>query len=165
MRSMSRINDDNCNCPLARAMEVLGEGWTLLVLREAFLGTRQFKDFERELGVARNILSTRLKKLVELGLLQRAPSPDDRRVVEYRLTDCARALLPVLVGLSQWAGEWLCDPAHPVRFTERSSGKEVQSVQVLSQAGEPLQARDVIMRASADANPAILARYRRLESA
>ena len=73
-----------------------------MVLREAFLGTRHFNDFERQLGVARNILSDRLKKLVEADVLKREASTADRRVVEYRLTEAGKALAPVLISLAQW---------------------------------------------------------------
>jgi DNA-binding HxlR family transcriptional regulator len=156
--------ESNKNCPLAAAMSVLGEGWTLLVLREAFLGTRQFKDFERELGIARNILSNRLRKLVDQGLLHRVPAQNDRRVVEYRLTDASRALLPSLVALSQWAGEWLCQPKHPVRFIDSASETEVAPVRVCNQQGEALEPHQLRMAANSEtASAAMLERYQSLE--
>ncbi len=149
------------NCPLARSMEILGEGWTLLVLREAFLGTRQFKDFERELGLARNILSARLKKLVEFGLLDRLPSQTDRRVVEYRLSRAGLALFPALVALSQWGGRWLCGAGSPVRFIERANGADIAPVEVRAVDGRVLGIEDVAMVAGPDADQALAERYER----
>src|SRR6056297_2935760 len=124
MSSMTQNNVFKCNCPLARVTEVIGEPWTLMVLREAFLGTRHFNDFERELGIARNILSARLRKLVDVGMLERVQCPADRRAYEYRLTEAGRDLMPVLVGLIQWAGRWLCAGESATRFVERDTGRE-----------------------------------------
>ncbi|MCP1677104.1 DNA-binding HxlR family transcriptional regulator [Natronocella acetinitrilica] len=147
------------NCPLARAMEILGEGWTLLVLREAFLGTRRFNDFERELGIARNVLTVRLRKLVDAGIFDRVPSAEDRRVVEYRLSRAGRELVPVLVSISQWSMTWLCDQQVPVRFVDRASGEEIPPVQVRNRLGEVLGARDIVMLPGPGADAAVKRRY------
>lgn len=159
---MSKSDVSQGNCPIARVMELLGEGWTLLILREAFLGTRRFNDFERELGVARNILSIRLKKLVEAGLLERKPSASDRRVVEYRLSDTGKSLFPVLVALTQWAGQCLCDDSEPVRFIERASGDEIAPVTVHNRKGEPLGLHDIAMVAGPGADKQLRERYERV---
>jgi DNA-binding HxlR family transcriptional regulator len=90
------------NCSIARTVAVLGERWTLIILRQAFLGARRFEDFQRGTGVARNILSDRLRSLVEHDVLRRLPYQDHPPRSEYRLTAKGRDLYPVLVALMQW---------------------------------------------------------------
>lgn len=90
------------NCSIARTLEVVGERWTLLVLRECFLGTARFDDFQRRLGVARNVLQTRLERLVEEDVLERVPYQERPPRYEYLLTAEGRELLPVLISLLQW---------------------------------------------------------------
>jgi len=158
---MTQNNVFKCNCPLARVTEVIGEPWTLMVLREAFLGTRHFNAFERELGIARNVLSVRLKKLVDLDLLDRVRSESDKRVVKYRLTDASRDLLPVLVGLAQWSGKWLCDGRSATRFVERETGREIPRIAVRGMDGRELEAREVAMAPGPDADPDLFARFER----
>lgn len=157
---MTRFNAFQTNCPIAKVTELLGEGWTLLIVREAFLGTRTFNGFERQLGIARNILATRLKKLVEAGLLVRRASPTDGRVVEYRLSPAGRALYPVLIGLTQWAAEHLCGDDCSLRFVERASGSDIARLEVHSQDGRVLGARDIAMVAGPDADEALQKRLK-----
>lgn len=146
------------NCPIARVTALLGDGWSLMIVREAFLGSRRFNDFERRLGIARNILSDRLRKLVEADLLARRSSETDRRVVEYRLTAAGRELFTVLIALSQWSETHLGDCSHSVRYVERATGREIQRVKVLSADGRELQAGDMAMLPGPDADPALEAR-------
>jgi len=149
---MTRANVFQSNCPIARVTELIGEGWTLMVLREAFLGTRHFNEFERELGIARNILADRLKKLVEAGLMERTASTTDRRAVEYRLSRSGKALFPVLIGLTQWASEYLCEGEAAIRFVERQTGRDIAPLSVLSADGHPLKLADIAMVAGPDAD-------------
>ncbi len=93
-------------CSLTAALEVVGERWSFLILRGAFNGLGHFEQFQSALGIARNILANRLSRLVENGLMQRLPCADDRRKVEYRLTDKGAALLPAVVALRQWGERW-----------------------------------------------------------
>src|SRR3954462_2300232 len=90
------------SCSIARAMEVLGEGWTFLILRECFYGVRRFSDMHRNLGIARNILSTRLHSLVAAGVLERVPYQEDPPRFEYRLTEAGRDLYPSIIALMRW---------------------------------------------------------------
>lgn len=152
---MTRTNVFQSNCPIARVTELIGEGWTLMVLREAFLGTRHFNAFERNLGIARNILADRLKKLVEAGLMERNASQTDRRSFEYRLSRSGRALFPVLIGLTQWACEHLCDGERAIRFVERDTGQEIAPLRVLGADGRVLKATDIAMIPGPDADPAL----------
>jgi DNA-binding HxlR family transcriptional regulator len=134
------------NCSIRRTLDVVGEKWTLLVLRESFYGTRRFDDFARALGCARNILSTRLATLVEEELLERRPyrEPGHRTRVEYRLTEKGHELFPVLVALLQWGDRWEGDPEGPaVELRHRDCG-ELVGVTLGCAAGHGrLTARDV----------------------
>lgn len=99
------------DCSVARALEVVGERWTLLILRDAFLGVRRFDDFQRSLGVARNVLNARLQRLVEHGLLERRRYQERPERFEYRLTEMGLDLLPVIEALMRWGDRWLPSPA------------------------------------------------------
>ncbi|MEN1729326.1 MAG: helix-turn-helix domain-containing protein [Pseudomonadota bacterium] len=133
-------------CPIESISSLIGESWTLLILREAFAGRTQFKIFEHELGIARNILSDRLKKLVEAGLLSRQTNPEDRRAVDYRLTSKGKALLPSLIVLAQWANQHLCSSNAGVRFIDIESGDEIAPVRLTSGSGATVALKNVRMR-------------------
>src|ERR1700722_11393546 len=104
---MRRKTFAHMNCSIARALEQIGEWWTFLIVREALMGTRRFDRFQANLGIARNILAARLKKLVARGILERVVAPDDGRRVEYRMTAKGRALFPVLMALREWGDRWV----------------------------------------------------------
>ncbi|KFN49682.1 winged helix-turn-helix transcriptional regulator [Arenimonas composti] len=144
---MKRVSYADMPCPVAQALERVGEWWSLLILRECFQGTRRFADFERRLGIAKNILSSRLKRLVEVGILERRPAKDDPRQIEYRLTECGKDLAPVLIALAQWGDRWIYGGKSPVRFVNRHSGVPLAAVGLFDAAGEPLALRDLAMRA------------------
>jgi DNA-binding HxlR family transcriptional regulator len=129
-------------CSIARALDLVGEWWTMLVVREAFMGTTRFDAFQRNLGIAPNILSARLKRLVASGVLQRVPAGGARRQ-EYRLTEKGRDLFPVLVALLQWGDRWLAGPdGPPVRLLDRAAGLPV-AVGVRSSDGRTLRPADI----------------------
>jgi DNA-binding HxlR family transcriptional regulator len=94
------------NCSLARTLDVVGEWWTLLILRDAFRGTRRFDDFQASLGLARSVLTARLNKLTEHGVLDRRAYSDHPPRYEYRLTEKGRALFPVIAALIRWGDQW-----------------------------------------------------------
>jgi DNA-binding HxlR family transcriptional regulator len=94
------------DCSLPAALEAMGERWSFLILRGSFNGLHHFEEFQSELGIARNILANRLARLVGHGILVRQPLADDRRKIEYRLTDKGHALLPTMVALRQWGERW-----------------------------------------------------------
>src|ERR1700720_192583 len=89
-------------CPVARSLDTIGEWWSLLIVRDALTGTRRFSDFQKSLGLAKNVLSTRLKKLVACGILEQVPASDGSAYREYALTPKGRELFPVIVALRQW---------------------------------------------------------------
>jgi DNA-binding HxlR family transcriptional regulator len=134
------------NCSIARTLGVVGEKWTLLVLREAFYGVRRFDDFHAALGCARNLLSARLKTLVANGILAKQPYRDDRgrRRDEYRLTDKGRDLFPAVVALMQWGDRWATDEAGPaVELSHRECGERVFVQLRCDQGHAPLTAGDI----------------------
>lgn len=121
---------DLANCPIVRALEVVGSRWTLILLRDAFNGVRRFEDFQQHIGVSPSMLSRRLKGMVDEGLLRREPYREDgdRERHEYHPTDKAWALYPVIVGLMQWGDRYLSDPdGPPVQLIDNGSGKPVMA--------------------------------------
>jgi DNA-binding HxlR family transcriptional regulator len=107
-------------CGLPAALEVIGERWSFMIVRAAFNGIRHFEEFLTEIGIARNILANRLSRLTESGILQRKPCPEDRRKVEYRLTDKGMDFLPAMIALRQWGEKWETGtPSNPILADER----------------------------------------------
>ena len=144
----------NKECSIARAMEVVGDRWSILLLREAYYGTRRFDEFQYYLGVAPNILSTRLKKFVDLGMMTRVPLPEHGGRHEYVLTKKGRDFFPTYLALKKWGDDWLAEPAGPqVVFRDRTSGQKIEYPALLSARGEPLQLEDVEIVAGSGAVP------------
>lgn len=115
------------NCSIARALDQVGEWWSLLIVRECTLGTSRFDDFQRRLGIARNVLTVRLNSLVEHGVLEKVPVEGNERLNEYRLTEKGEALYPVLVALMQWGDQWTGHEA-PLQVVEHRSGKPIDAI-------------------------------------
>ena len=131
-------------CSLARTLSVVGDRWTLLVLRESFLGIRRFDEFEKRLGITRHVLADRLKKLVEAGVLGRAVYQQRPLREEYRLTDKGRDLYPAIMALVNWGDRHMSGAeGAPIRHVHRTCGQPMHGVLVCSDCGEPLQPRDV----------------------
>ena len=120
------------NCSLARTLEVVGDWWTLLIVRDAFLGVRRFGDFQNSLGIAKNILAVRLERLVASFILERG-GPERRPV--YQLTERGRALLPAMVALMQWGDKWVSAGNPPVVLTDEE-GRPVALVELKSAGGD-----------------------------
>jgi len=131
-------------CSLPAALEAMGERWSFLILRGLFNGLHHFEEFQSELGIARNILANRLARLVEHGILARQPCPDDRRKIEYRLTDKGYALLPTMVALRQWGERWETGvPATPILVDARDR-RPIRPVTVQSHDGRALGKGDLL---------------------
>ncbi len=142
-------------CSIARALEILGERWTLLVLRESFWRVRRFEDFQRNLGIARNVLTDRLGRLVDEGILRREPYQDRPARFEYRLTDKGRELWPVMMTLMQWGDRYYAESdGPPVVVHHRDCGGEVTSHLTCAKCGAELGARDVTAEAGPGARAA-----------
>lgn len=110
---MRRKSLDDASCAVARSLDVIGDWWSLLIVRDALNGVRRFNEFERSLGLAKNILSARLKALVEHGILETMPASDGSAYREYVPTEKGLKLFPVIIALAQWGAEFLFDPAEP----------------------------------------------------
>jgi DNA-binding HxlR family transcriptional regulator len=133
---MKRTRFDRWPCPVARAVDQVGDAWTLLILREAFYGLRRFDQFEETLGIGRNILTGRLGRMVEAGLLERVPYQQRPLRHEYQLSRRGRALFPVLMALFRWGEEWASgDEGPPITMVDRRSGRPVRPVLVDEETG------------------------------
>ena len=143
MGQSGQVDDLSGACGIAAALAVVGERWSFLILRGVFNGLHHFEEYQSTLGIARNILSNRLARLVEHGILAREPDPADRRRVAYRLTDKGKELLPVLIALRQWGERWLSGvPGNPV-LVDRVTRQPVAAMAVRSADGRPLKLRDL----------------------
>ena len=138
------------HCPLPAAVELIGEKWAFLILRGALNGLQHFEKFQAGLGIARNILSDRLAKLVCGGILERSPDESDKRKVIYALTDKGLALLPVVLALRQWGEEWGHGPA-PVVLADRLHGRPIRRICVQADDGRALELGDLVWLSREDA--------------
>lgn len=145
------------NCSIKRTLDVIGEKWTLLILREAFYGTRRFADFQRRVGCARNLLANRLGSLVTAGIMSKASYREEkqRERHEYRLTEKGAELLPVLIALMEWGDRWEADPAGaPVIVEHQECGHPVELVLRCSHDHRAVTAHDTAVRPGPGARPA-----------
>jgi DNA-binding HxlR family transcriptional regulator len=134
---------DGQNCSIARTLELVGERWTMLVLREAFLGRRRFDEYAERLGIARNVLSTRLAHLVEEGVLAKVRYQDRPERFEYRLTEKGLDLWPVLISLLQFGDRHYAPAGPPMVITHRGCGGEMTDRRVCTRCGAELTVADV----------------------
>ena len=135
---MKRRSFEDMNCSVAQALEIVGEWWTLLILRDAFVGIRRFDDFQARLGISRGILNQRLNRLVEQGVLTRVPYQDHPPRDEYRLTDKGRDLWPVVTAMRQWGDTWAAPDGPPLEIVHTACGHITQAVPTCSHCGEAL---------------------------
>jgi DNA-binding HxlR family transcriptional regulator len=129
-------------CSIARTLELVGERWALLALREVFLGVRRFDAIQRNTGAPRDVLSARLYKLLDAGILERRQYQERPTRLEYRLTDAGRDLLPVLLTLMDWGDKYLADGEPPLTY-RHSCGAEFEPQLVCKACGEPVRRRDL----------------------
>lgn len=133
-------------CSIARALGILGDRWTLLIVREAFSGVRRFDDFRRHLGIARNILTDRLQRLVETGVLELKPYQDNPPRYEYRLTECGKDLNGVLASLLSWGDRWLAgDAGPPLLICHKGCGQAIVPELRCPYCGEVLHAQNTYL--------------------
>ena len=145
------------HCPLPAAVELIGEKWAFLILRGALNGLQHFEEFHAGLGIARNILSNRLGKLVGGGILERSQDQSDKRKVIYALTDKGRALLPVVLALRQWGEQWGNGSA-PVVLADRLKGRPIRRICVQAEDGRELQLSELVWLSSEEAESSMLLR-------
>jgi len=158
---MGRKRFGEMNCGIAQALEAFGDWWTLLIVRDAFLGVRRFADFERSLGIAKNILAARLSHLVEHDILERVDVGSEGQRFEYRLTAKGEALLPVLTALREWSDDWVFGKGNePLVVRDRESGRRVPRLRVTAADGRALTRRDLRMEPGPGATEATLRLFR-----
>lgn len=131
-------------CSVARTVSVIGDRWTLLVLRECFLRVRRFEEFQTRLGITRHLLADRLRKLVKAGVLQKVAYQDRPKRYEYRLTDRGLDLHPLLMAIVHWGDTHMAGKrGRPLLHRHKACGKDFDPVTVCSECGEPIDARGV----------------------
>lgn len=146
---MARKRFDDSNCSVARALNEVGDWWSLLVVLHAMYGTRRFVDFQKELGIAKNILCDRLGRLVDNDVLRKVDVGEHGSRFEYRLTEKGRDLFPIVVALRQWGDKWNPAPEQaPLDLRDRETGKPIRPIEVQSIDGQPLSVRDVFVKES-----------------
>ncbi|MGN5382013.1 winged helix-turn-helix transcriptional regulator [Streptomyces lasalocidi] len=144
---MRRTSFANWPCSVARTMDLLGDWWTPLVLREAFYGIRRFDAFQQELGIARNTLAERLRRLVEAGLLEKQVYETQPVRHEYVLTESGRDFYGVILAMTRWGDRWLADEEGPPVITRHETcGHDAHGEVVCSHCREPLAWEDVTAR-------------------
>ena len=144
---VKRTSLAHCDCPIARSLDAIGDWWSLLIIRDALLGRRRFGEFQKSLGLARNILTTRLHALVDQGILELAPASDGSAYQEYVLTAKGRGIFPILVALRQWSEEF---DAHPEEIStimvDRDNGRPVGRLELHAQDGRLLSLGDTTLK-------------------
>lgn len=150
------------NCGMAQAVDLIGDRWTLLILRNAFNGMNTFDALQEHLDMSSSVLSAELTKLVQAGVFERVRSPEDGRSFTYELTEKGFELYPIIVCMSLWGEKHAPHPAGKrLRLIEKTTREEIDRVEVLSASGAPLHARDVHVAAGPAADEHTLAFTRR----
>ena len=143
---VKRTSLAHADCPIARSLDAIGDWWSLLIVRDALLGYRRFGEFQKSLGLAKNILTVRLRALVERGILELAPASDGSAYQEYVLTEKGRGLFPVIVALRQWTEAFDARPEEiGTLLVDREKGRAVQKLTLYSMDGRQLGPADTML--------------------
>ena len=144
---VKRTSLEKAECPIARSLDVLGDWWSLLIIREALFGLRRFGEFQNKLGMAKNILSARLRALVDHGILTTAPASDGSAYQEYVLTEKGRGTFPILVALRQWSEEFDDRPSEIATIlVDREKGRPVKKLELRAEDGRLLTPADTTLK-------------------
>jgi len=144
---VKRTSLERDDCPIARSLDAIGDWWSLLIIRDAMLGRRRFGEFERSLGLAKNILAARLRTLVDQGILKMAPASDGSAYQEYVPTPKGRGVFPILVALRQWSEEFDERPQEIATIlVDRAKGRPVKKLELRAQDGRLLDAADTALK-------------------
>src|ERR1700674_4461992 len=144
---VKRTSFEKAECPVARSLDAIGDWWSLLIIRDALMGISRFSEFQKSLGLARNILTVRLRALVEHGILKTAPASDGSAYQEYLLTPKGRGVFPILVALRQWSEEFACEGgAFADVLIDRNNGQPVRRLELRAQDGRLLGHGDIEVR-------------------
>jgi DNA-binding HxlR family transcriptional regulator len=148
-----RISHKDSMCGVARPLDAIGDWWSLLIVRDAFDGLRRFGEFQKSLGLAKNILSARLRNLVAHGILDTIPASDGGPYQEYVLTQKGQGLFPLLVALRQWGEDFFFEPNEPhVTLVDRATKLPVRRLELRAQDGRMLMAEDTVIVVPAPAD-------------
>lgn len=131
------------DCSVAQCLEVVGEWWSMLIVRDTFMGVTRFEDFQRRLGISRNILGDRLHSLVRAGVLERVPYCEHPPRYDYKLTQKGRDLWPILTSMRQWGDTYAAPTGPPIELVHTWCGKTTRVEMVCDECGEPVSSRDV----------------------
>jgi DNA-binding HxlR family transcriptional regulator len=149
---VKRTSFEDAECPIARSLDSLGDWWSLLIIRDALLGIRRFSEFQKNIGLAKNILAVRLRTLVEHGILKTVPASDGSAYQEYVLTPKGRGVFPVLVALRQWSEAFSGErDGFPTLMVDRNKGRPVRKLELRAADGRVLGDGDTELRP----NPAV----------
>jgi DNA-binding HxlR family transcriptional regulator len=143
LERVERKSFSDMHCSVAQCLEVVGEWWSMLIVRDAFLGVTRFDQFQERLGISRNVLNQRLAHLVTMGVLERTPYCDRPLRHDYRLTQKGRDLWPVLTAMRQWGDTYAAPDGPPLILVHRACGHTVDAVMTCSACGAPVAAKDV----------------------
>ena len=144
---VKRTSFEGDACPIARSLEAIGDWWSLLIIREALFGVRRFGEFQNKLGMARNILSARLRALVDHGILTTAPASDGSAYSEYVLTPKGRGTFPILVALRQWSEEFDDHPEEIATIlVDREKSRPVKKLEMRAEDGRLLSPADTMLK-------------------
>ena len=144
---VKRTSLEHDACPIARSLNAIGDWWSMLIIREAWFGVSRFGEFQKKLGLARNILTVRLRALVDQGILTTAPASDGSAYLEYLLTPKGRGVFPILVALRQWSEEFDDHPEEIATIlVDSEKGRPVRKLEVHSQDGRLLTADDTALK-------------------
>ena len=144
---MRRKSFQTAECPVAKALDVIGDWWSLLIIRDAYRGMRRFGEFQKSLGVSKNILTRRLRTLVAHGILDNAPAADGTAYLEYVLTPKGRDLFTIIVALRQWGTDHLFGPGQcSTELVDRKKGQPVGRLEVRAQDGRRLTPEDAVLK-------------------
>ncbi|HKV53628.1 MAG TPA: helix-turn-helix domain-containing protein [Candidatus Binataceae bacterium] len=144
---VKRTSLARCECPIARGLDAIGDWWSLLIVRDALLGRRRFGEFQRSLGLARNILTVRLRALVDRGILRMKPASDGSAYQEYVPTEKGRGIFPILVALRQWSEEFDENPTEIATIlVDRDKGHLVKPLELHASDGRVLHFGDTMLK-------------------
>ena len=144
---VKRTSFENDDCPIARSLDAIGDWWSMLIIREALFGVSRFSEFQKKLGLAKNILTVRLRGLVDQGILKTAPASDGSAYQEYLLTPKGRGVFPVLVALRQWSEEFDDRPEEIATILiDKERGRQVRKLELHSQDGRLLTSADTSLK-------------------
>ncbi|UAY67762.1 helix-turn-helix transcriptional regulator [Enterobacter bugandensis] len=144
---MKRTRLEESTCPVARSLDIIGDWWSLLIVRDALRGIKRFGEFQKSLGIAKNMLTSRLKLLVDEGILRLQPASDGSAWQEYVLTDKGRALQTVLVALSQWGNEFLfAENECGTVLVDREQRKPLRKLALIADDGRELTPEEIVAK-------------------